>query len=62
MGNICCKFRTVNSEEAKLLIDVINEEETHHKLQEEIDLAYKTLDELNQKYRGLLDKINNLIG
>lgn len=61
--NLCCKFRNIKSEEeAQLLIDAIENEDTHRKLKEEIDSAYKSLDELNQKYRDLLDRINKLIG
>ena len=61
--DICCKFRAVNSEEeAELLIDVINDEKTHYKLKAELASAYKLLEELNEKYKELLDKINNLIG
>ena len=56
--DICCKFRDIKSkDEAELLLEVIHDEETRLELKAELDSVNKALDELNLKYRDLLNKI-----
>ena len=60
--NIYCKVKDVKSKEELILLKkIIGNEKKQSEIKAELDSAYHLLDELNNKYRKLLDDIKSLV-
>ena len=62
LWNIYCKVKDAKSKEELILLKkIIENEKKQSEIKAELDSAYHLLDELNSKYRKLLDDIKSLV-